>query len=317
MKRIAGIVLFLLTAYSSFSCDYCNCYLGLNPHYKKNTIGIRYHYMNYTGTHESQDELSDMGLSKSDFWETRMRAELHGQWYATQKLKLIFSAPYVINMEGTNGEPMEHSHSGTSEENHHGTETIHGIGDPLILANYQLFNTTGDSMQFSQRLFAGGGIKFPLGKWKLEDDAEAHERVHQPGTGSWDFILNAEYLVKRNKTGINVQASYMLTTSNTQYYQFANRFNANLVCYYQVNLKKTSMYPSIGTYFEQAGKDSDHHMAVDNSGGTILFAHAGVDFYFNKFSISTAFQLPALQQLNDPQPEMKYRCIAGITYAFN
>lgn len=317
MKKIIGILFLLVSANSSFSCDYCNCYLGLNPHYKKNTISVRYHYMDYTGTHESDVELNDMGLSKDDFWEKRMRAELHSQWYATQKLKFILSAPYVINKEGTHAEPKEHSHTGAVEESHHETETIYGIGDPILLANYQLFNTTGDSMQFSQRLFAGGGVKFPLGKWKLEDGAEAHERVHQPGTGSWDFILNAEYLAKCNRTGVNVHASYMLTTSNDQYYQFANRFNANLVCYYQVNVCNTSIFPSLGTYFEQAGKDSDHHMTVDNSGGSILFAHAGVDFYFKKFSINTAFQLPAVQELNHPQPEMKYRCIAGITYAFN
>jgi len=317
MKKLIFILVFLAAGISSFSCDYCNCYLGLNPQYKKNTIGIRYHYMNYTGTHENDAELEEISLSKNDFWETRTRAELHGQWYATQKLKFIFSAPYVINNEGVHESAVEHSYSGTNEEMTRETETIHGIGDPLLIANYQLFNTTGDSVQFSQRLFAGGGIKFPLGKWKLEDGAESHERVHQPGTGSWDFILNAEYLSKHNRTGINVNASYMLATSNNQSYRFANRFNANLVGYYQVNINKTSLYPSLGTYFEQAGKDLDHDVSVGNSGGTILFAHAGVDFYFNKFSISTAFQFPALQKLNEPQPEMKYRCIAGITYAFN
>src|SRR6185436_18249080 len=196
MKKIIGTLLFFVIANASFSCDYCNFYLGLNPQYKKNTIGIRYHFMNYTGTHESDEELRELGLTKNDFWERRSRAELHGQWYATGKLKFVFSAPYVINSEGTHAEPIEHSHSnsGSGEEGHHDAETIYGIGDPLLLANYQLFNTTGDSMQFSQRLFAGGGVKFPLGKWKLEDGAEAHERVHQPGTGSWDFILNAEYL---------------------------------------------------------------------------------------------------------------------------
>ena len=307
----------LLTGSVAFSCDYCNCYLGLNPQYKKNTIGIRYHYMNYTGTHESEMELQEMGLSKDEFWETRTRAELHGQWYATPKLKIIFSAPYVINKEGIHDNGEHQSHSGADQPMTHETETINGIGDPLAIAHYQVFNFTGDSLHFSQRLFAGGGIKFPIGKWKLEEGEEAHERVHQPGTGSWDFILSTEYLAKYKRTGMNVNLSYLIPTTNSQSYRFANRFNANMVFYYQVNAKETSIYPSIGTYFEQAGNDMDENTSVENSGGTILYAHAGIDFYFKNFSINTALQLPATQHLNQPQPEMKYRCIAGITYSFN
>jgi hypothetical protein len=308
MKKIISTLLFLATGYVSFSCDMCNCYLGLNPHFKKNTIGLRYHYTPFIGSHDDESELQEMGLTKDDFWETRTRIELHGQWYPTQKLKILFSVPYVMNTEGVHA---------NGNEAVPGTEVIKGIGDPLVTANYQVFNYTGDSTNFSQRLFAGGGIKFPLGKWKLLEGAEAHERVHQPGTGSWDVLATAEYLTKYDRVGLNVNVSYMLTSANSQSYQFANRFNGNAVFYYQVNIKEVSIYPSIGTYFEQAGNDHDNNYPMHNSGGIILFAHAGVDVYFHNFSVNTAFQLPAIQNLNQPQPEMKYRMIAGVTYAFD
>jgi hypothetical protein len=42
-----------------------------------------------------------------------------------------------------------------------------------------------------------------------------------------------------------------------------------------------------------------------------------MDFYFKNFSLNTAFQLPAMQRLNDPQPHMNFKFITGITYAFN
>jgi hypothetical protein len=317
MKIVIGVILFLGVVGKSFSCDYCNCYLGLNPHFKKNTIGIRYHFMNYTGTHESESELQKLNLSKDDFWETRSRVELHSQWYPTQKIKIIFSAPYVINCEGINTNAEDHSHNNAVEDSHHETETINGIGDPMAIAHFQIFNSAGDSLHFNQRLLAGGGIKFPLGKWKLEDGAEAHERIHQSGTGSWDLIMSAEYLVQYRRTGFNLNVSYLMATTNNQSYRFANRLNANLVCYYVVKINQTSLYPSVGTFFENAGRDTDNNFSIDNSGGTILFAHAGFDFYFKNFSITTAIQLPAMQQLNEPQPKMKYRCIAGFGYSFN
>src|SRR6478672_10882849 len=102
MNKLIITLIFLLTRTASFACDYCNCYLGLNPHFKKNTIGIRYHYMRYIGSHDGDAELQQMGLSKNDFWETRTRIELHGQWYPVQKIKVLFSAPYIINTEGVN-----------------------------------------------------------------------------------------------------------------------------------------------------------------------------------------------------------------------
>jgi hypothetical protein len=292
-----------------WACDFCNCYLGLNPHYKKNTFGIRYHYMNYQGTHMSDMELAEMDLSKTDFLESRTAIELHGQWYPIQKLQLTYSIPYLTSNERMQG------HATMLE---HGGEKISGIGDPLLIANYQIFNRSEtDSSHYSQRLLAGGGIKFPFGKWNLEEDAESNERVHMPGTGSWDFLASAVYLGKYKRTGFNLNVTYLITTSNQQSFQFANRFNANATAYYQVKIKETALYPNIGSYLEQAGKDINGNNLLDNSGGSILFAHAGFDVYFKKISLSTAFQLPAIQKLNENQPELKYRLIAGISYAFN
>lgn len=284
--------------------------------------------MPYIGTHSDETELQEMGFSKNNFWETRTRIELHGQWYPIQKLKILFSAPYIINTEGRNANENTntstlrlahagHEHDDAEEATTPGRETTKGIGDPLVIAHYQLFNKTGDSSAFSQRILAGGGIKFPVGKWKLEEVAEAHERVHQPGTGSWDYILSAEYLAKYKRAGLNVNASYFIATRNNQSFKCSNRINANAVFYYQVKIKDASLYPSMGAYIEQAGKDNDNNLLLQNSGGTILYAHAGIDFYFRNFCINTAFQLPSMQKLNEPQPQMKYRIIAGITYAFD
>jgi hypothetical protein len=299
------LFLLLLFAQQTIACDFCNCYLGLNPHYKKNTFGIRYHHMYYNGTHMSNDELQEMDLSKTDFLEARTQVELHGQYYPVQKLQVAWSLPYLISNEYMRSMPED-------------GERIQGIGDALIMANYQLFNhTETDSSHFSHRLLAGGGVKVPLGNWKLEDDTEPNERVHMPGTGSWDYLLSAIYLAKYNRTGFNLNVSYLATTTNSQEFRFANRFNTNATCYYQVRIKETMLYPNAGAYLEQAGKDINGNSLLENSGGTILFAHTGFDIYFQKISINTAFQLPFYQQLNENQPELKNRWIVGLSYAFN
>ena len=125
------------------------------------------------------------------------------------------------------------------------------------------------------------------------------------------------YLGKYNRVGFNVNTTYLITTSNGQHFQFANRFNANATGYYQLKLKNTMLYPGAGAYLEQAGKDINYSSALDNSGGTILFAHTGLDIYWTKISASIAFQVPTIQSLNENQPELKYRLMAGLCYVFN
>src|SRR3569832_397602 len=105
-------LIFILILCSSrvFACDFCNCYLGLNPHYKKNTFGIRYHHMYYNGTHMSNEELQEMDLSKGDFLEARTNIELHGQWYPVQKLQFTYSLPYLISNEYMRNAPGDAEH---------------------------------------------------------------------------------------------------------------------------------------------------------------------------------------------------------------
>ncbi len=302
-----GFILIALLIWAGIlsACDFCNCYLGLNPHYKKNTFGVRYHNFFYRGSHMSDAELAEMNVSANDFLEKRTELEMYGQWYPVQKLQLIYSIPYVSSNEYMSGHEDD-------------AEKTSGIGDPVVLAHYQIFNRTeSDSSYYSQRMFAGGGVKLPLGKWKLEPDAEPNERIHMPGTGSWDFLLSAVYLGKYKRTGLNVNVTYLLTTSNGQQFQFANRFNANATTYYQCKIKNTMLYPGLGAYLEQAGRDVNGSSVLENSGGKILFAHAGLDVYWTKISVNAALQLPVVQSLNENQPELKYRFVAGVSYVFN
>ncbi len=302
------------------ACDFCNCYLGLNPQYKKNIVGLRTHYKLYNGTHHDLAEFSDAALTNKDFWEKRTEVELHAQWYPVQKLQIIFSLPYIYNIEGMSAPALlafgNHHHDNENENNSAGP--ISGFGDPLIIAQYQLFNkTNSDTNKLSHRLFAGGGVKFPLGKYKLGDNADPLDRTHQPGSGSFDFIASATYLAKIKRAGFNVNVSYLQSTMNNESFQFGNRFNANAIFYYQCNISKTLFFPNIGSFVEQSQKDWTNNYYIDNSGGQIIYAHAGLDFYFNKLSLNTAVQLPVHQKLNSPQPEMKYRIITGISVALN
>ncbi len=313
----------MICGLSSYACDFCNCYLGLNPHYKKNSIGLRYHYMPYQGSQTSPLVLESMGLSKKDFWETRKDVELHAQWYPVQRLQVIISVPYVINTEGSSAKAQAiagstHTHAdGTVHMHSSGTESNEGIGDPIALAHYQIFNHTNDSGKYSQRLLAGAGIKMPFGKYKIEEDDEAHERNHKPGTGSLDILMSAVYLGKLDKTGINMNVTYLIANSNSQDFRFGNKLNINAAVYHEWKLKQIQLFPNIGLYYEQSAKEWDKSYYIQNSGGSVTYTHAGLDVYYKKLSLNAALQLPVSKKLNGSQAEIKYKIITGISCAIN
>ena len=326
IKKFIVVSLLIALAGSTYACDMCNCYIGLNPQTKKNIVGLRYHYSPYTGTHLSDDEIRSLMLNKNKFTETRNTVELHGQFYPVQKLQLLFSIPYIYNVENVPSTSGSNAHARFANIQHEvdtqtqqlSGSTHSGISDPFLLAHYQVFNRhSTDSDAFVDRLMAGAGIKIPLGDYQLEPGADVNERIHLPGTGSWDLLLSAIYMAKMKRVGVNANISYLVTTVNDESYEFGNRFNANLLFYYQMNLRDFSFFPNAGGYYESAAKNKSGKTEVSNTGGDIIYVSGGLDIYYRKFGLNMAAQFPFVQELYENQPHIDYRLIAGITFAFN
>ncbi len=307
-----------------FACDYCNCYLSLNPQYKKNLVGLRYTAASLEGSHHDPVDLSLMGLKNNDFQEIRSDYEIHGQFFPTSGLQIIVSMPYVVNKESVSGEGIAAEVNSANTHTHEDilpgeSYTIHsGIGDPLIISHYQIVNKTGeDSTDYRFRILAGAGIRIPLGKWKLDENEIPEERSHLPGTGSLGYLASIRFFSQYKNIGLNVNSNYLFTTTNNQAYRYSNRLNTNLTLLYFINKEKLSFYPNVGSFYELSGRDLDQNLRVMNSGGQLLFAHAGIDLYWGNISLNTAFQIPLLQKLNGYQPENNFRIITGVTYSFN
>jgi hypothetical protein len=109
----------------------------------------------------------------------------------------------------------------------------------------------------------------------------------------------------------------MITTTNSQHYRFGNRINGKAVYFFQKSYSKVSLFPSVGINIENGSRDNFYNERQNNSGGTILFSHAGVEFSFRKLALNFEFELPVKQELYGSQPQLKYRIISGLTYTFN
>jgi hypothetical protein len=70
----------------------------------------------------------------------------------------------------------------------------------------------------------GGGVKLPTGKYNTNNNGSVNPSF-QLGTGSWDYLLATEYIVRRKQFGLNTMLNYVIKTENRKWYRFGNQFN--------------------------------------------------------------------------------------------
>jgi hypothetical protein len=299
----------LFSGYNSVACDFCNCYLGLNPGYNKNTVGFRSSVRNtsleipgqnlrISHLGEGHPVVDGGGLVEENF----LAFELFARLYPISKLQLIVNMPYNINTIDYNQQ----------------SETRSAFSDLTLMGMYQLANTmTLDSLKVRHRLFAGAGIKLPTGKYKTPEDVTIPMADHlYSGTGSFDVLFGVSYLGKYRNFGWNVDLNYKLNTKNSQDYQFGNTINLVPRVFYEYKLHSFILYPHLGVAFEQGDTDEDDGVEQTNTGGQMIFGTGGLDVYFKMISLSTDVRLPVYENMADGMPVDKSWFIASLNFHF-
>jgi len=307
MIRLLVTFLFIAVTSNLNACDLCNFYSSINPYEKQNTVGLRYRYrlLQAETTHPAV-RLShlDHGSAESEitrFDESFNTYEAWFRWYPASKIQLYVSVPFCDNYSYINSEADMH---------------INGIGDILITGQYEIYNSTSAETEgFNHRLSAGGGFKIPTGKYEVTDQEKFNEHM-QPGSGSYDALAMITWVGKCNKAGLDLNGSYKINTANDNDFRFANRFNAAASISYEVKTGKISLLPNAGVYFEAAEKDESDNVLIDDSGGQIWFATAGLEMSLKKLVLSSGIQLPFSESLNGSQTENIIRFQAGLGWLF-
>ena len=274
---IAGI------SYNAYSCELCGCsassqYLGILPEFYKQFIGVQYQYTGFTAKQPSLMNPSDYERA----YEFNNTYQVWGRYYIGNKVQLFGFLPYHMNSGSDAGTAIK----------------TNGIGDASILANVVLLKDDTNA-NWNKTLLAGGGIKLPTGKYTgvTTLDEQGLPNV-QAGTGSWDFIVNANYTMRYQKTGINLDASYTMTTTNQVDYKYGNRLSSGLLGFYWWQKGQITLLPQAGIRYEYTLHDYDnygHKWLNENSGGNIVFATAGVQAYYKRYGAKVMYSIPVAQ----------------------
>ena len=277
-------------------CDACGCSasggsMGFASMLNTNFVGIRYFNQHY----KSSD-----GLYSNSAWynESFNTIQVWARIPVYKNLQISALVPY-------------HFHN---RETATGNQDIKGIGDITVLAMYNLYQTHKDSTLLVHTLQVGGGIKAPTGKFDQANAGNVNPSF-QVGTGSWDYLLATEYVVKRKRFGLNTMLNYVFKTENEKKYRFGNQFNYSSTLFYLYEKNKFSLAPQVGIAGEVYESNYQYSEIVRKTSGTIFFGKLGVEVGKNKFSMGANVMLPINQNLASGRVEANYRWSVNLNYS--
>ena len=299
MKKLYFAVLILLCVHEVSACDICGCsagnyFIGPFPQFRKHFFGLRYSFRSF------HSEVSgDATQFSKDFYQT---TELWGGINVGKKWQIIGFLPYNINKQ-------------VSDD---GIKRNSAFGDVTLIANYKILNkknATKKGNVITQVLWIGGGIKLPTGKFKADPDDIIPDANNQPGTGSFDFLINTLYTIHIDDWGVNSNINYKIN-GRAGDYRFGNRFNLSSFFFRSFIDKKKTWIPNAGFTYESLKENKLNKAGIESSGGKVLLAAAGLETVFKKLNVGFNFQYPLAQNLSAGQTHSGLRGMVHLTYTF-
>jgi hypothetical protein len=279
-------------------CDACGCSatggsMGFSSVFNNNFVGVRYFYQSYT----SKDGIFDNSPHVDENFNT---IQAWARIPVTEKIQVTALVPY-------------HFHT---RERSSGDENISGLGDITLLATYALYETEADSTAlFIHKFQLGGGFKLPAGKYDEANNAGSVNPGFQVGTGSFDYLLLAEYVLKRKKWGLSSMLNYTFKTENEKAYQFGNQLNYGSTLFYLIETPVLKVVPQAGIAGEVYQENTQHGQAVPDTAGDILFSRFGIELGKKDFSFGLNAMLPISQHLSGGNVEANYRWSVNLNYS--
>lgn len=276
-------------------CDACGCSanggsMGFSSMLNENFIGIRYFHQSY----KSRD-----GVFNNSPWiyENFNTAQIWGRIPVTERIEITALIPYHF-----------HRRIKTSD-----TQNIDGMGDITVMAFYTAFKTKTDSVQFQHKLLVGGGVKAPTGKFDSENNGSVNPSF-QVGTGSWDYTLATEYIIRRKNLGLNTSLNYIFKSENDKNYKFGDQFNYGTTLFYNTAINNLLVVPQIGIAGETYKANQDYQEDVPFTKGDIFFSKIGIEVGYKKLSAGINAMLPINQNLTGGRVEANYRLAVNLNY---
>jgi hypothetical protein len=311
MLRFRNLVFALILALSLLpetmrACEICGCgagnlYFGILPNSERHLLGIRFRNIHYRSHLYPNDPYAKLFETREQFrvYEVLGRFKVSSRWNVNLFLPFAEAKQERINR----------------------TFYRQGLADATIWAQYKLLDTERlhPEWDWKQQAQFGAGVKMPTGVWKFgEESAGSVENANfQPGTGSWDFLLTGQYLLRFKSIGLQSDVQWRYNTTNPDDHRFGNRISGNVnVLYYRVWKGPFSLMPFAGCYGEFSEKNTDRGYKVLKTGGTLWMLNSGLQIHWKRYSLLAQWQHPIRQNLSMGHIQAQDRGLIQAAMAF-
>ncbi|MCB0769570.1 MAG: hypothetical protein KDC00_04100 [Flavobacteriales bacterium] len=316
MKPLLVAWMALMLPSIALGCDVCGIFLGIQPHERNSSVSLFWRYRRLEGnvlvpgSTTITPKHGGHGIAPSEDTEVHYRelyqvAEIRGDFWVAERVAVLASIPLVNNYRSVDG---------------YVSTDVYGVGDPFILARYQVVNTkclTPDE-RVVHRLMLGAGAKLPLGPSDLSYQGSVVEVDQQPGTGTWDLLGSAEYKVRHDRNGAGLTMVGRYNTANSEGYSLGNGLSTTAEVFRRYDFGEDWKWmPSMGAYHERSGMDQDGSEPVDGTGSSTLFAHVASRLWWRSWGLSATFQYVVAQDIGSLMIPNKERVVIGLTYNLN
>jgi len=302
MKYLLSCLLILIGPLAN-ACTVCGCSasnqsLGILPEFHKNFVGLQFQSRNFTSTHLSHEATGPTTTSQEKY----RSLQLWGRYNIGSRVQVFAFVPYDINASFHPGD----------------VKRISGLGDITLLGNVQIFPKEALGEKLKHNLQVGGGLKLPTGAYDATSTMTEDGLPNmQPGTKSWDVLANANYTLRGNRIGGNIDAAFTYTTANYQQYKYGNRLSSALTMFYWHQDKNFTILPQLGLRFEHSGTDYDNYKYKwknDMSGGDQLYATVGLQAFHKRVGAQVTAYKPVYQHFASGRVHADFKLDAGLLF---
>jgi hypothetical protein len=190
-----------------------------------------------------------------------------------------------------------------------------GLGDTLVGVRHSF--TTGGSLS----LVGGIGVELPTGDYKLVSpealfDIGVLDPMLQPGSGSFDLVLNAQGVKRLGVRELDLTAtlSYQANTTNDLDYRYGNDAIASLSLGGPL---ASWLRGSLQFKYANRGRSEYRGEGVESTGGTIVYAIPGLSLPLpSRFSVYLFVPVPVYRYVNETQVAPRISLVAGLSRMF-
>jgi len=303
MKQFIIATALLAAGNYAHACDMCgggggSQYIGLLPAFTRSFAGVQYNHNHLTGLFASPYK----GRPAESTTDTYNTLQLWGR-HSIGRYQIFAFVPWQHNTRtGDNGTNLKRS----------------GIGDMTLLLN-RIFIQTSEGT-YRHTFFGGGGVKLPTGHYTpLSESGTSQSQSLSTGTGSWDMMLNANYTLQKGNSGINTDASALITTTSPDAYRYGSRLSAGVSVFHSWQVAGIRITPQAGSRYEYAMTDFFDYQKQyinDASGGNILYATAGVQATRKRIGLRASLLLPVHYSYADGTLTPNYKTETGLFFLF-